>query len=70
MDIESIQKKYQYLLLDINTADSYIFTSDRQVSEFLNKTYDIKVSHMYIRRNLKARNYILKDNLLVKKLWS
>jgi hypothetical protein len=69
MDIESIQKKYKLLVLDITTSDSYIFTSDRQVSQLLKKTYDINLSHMYIRRHLKSEDYILKGNVLVKKLW-
>ena len=69
MDIESIQKKYKLLVLDITTSDSYIFTSDRQVSQLLKKTYDINLSHMYIRRHLQDENYILKDNILIKKLW-
>ena len=68
MDIESIQKKYKFLVLDITTSDSYIFTSDRQVSQLLKKTYDINLSHMNIRRHLKAENYILKGDVLVKKL--
>jgi hypothetical protein len=39
------------------------------VSQLLKKTYDINLSHMYIRRHLKSENYILKGNVLVKKLW-
>ena len=69
MEIESIRKKFKLLVIDINTSDLFIFTSDRQVSELLKTTYDINLSHMYIRRHLQDENYILKGNILIKRLW-
>jgi len=69
MEIGSIRKKFKLLVIDINTSDLFIFTSDRQVSELLKTTYNIILSHMYIRRHLQDENYILKDNILIKKLW-
>ena len=43
--------------------------SDRQVSVLIQDTYDIKLSHMYIRRNLIDKSYILVNNILIKKIW-
>jgi len=69
MDLGSIQKKYKILVIDTETSNVAIFKSDRLVSEFLINTYDINLSHMYIRRHLHKENYILNDNILIKKLW-
>ena len=52
MDIESIQKKFKFLVIDLITSNVSVFKSDRQVSELLKDTYDINLSHMYIRRHL------------------
>ena len=57
MEIGSIRKKFKLLVIDINTSDLFIFTSDRQVSELLKTTYNIILSHMYIRRHLQDEKY-------------
>ena len=67
--MEKIKKKFKFLVIDIETGVSWTLSSDRLVSKLLNDTYDIKLSHMYIMRNLKEQNYILKDNILIKKIW-
>tara|TARA_B100000965_G_scaffold305833_1_gene264750 strand:+ start:224 stop:427 length:204 start_codon:yes stop_codon:yes gene_type:complete len=67
--MEQIKKKFKFLVIDTDTGVSWVLSSDRLVSKLLNDTYDIKLSHMYIMRNLKEENYILKDNILIKKIW-
>ena len=67
--MEKIKKKFKFLVIDTDTGVSWVLSSDRLVSKLLNDTYDIKLSHMYIMRNLKEENYILKDNILIKKIW-
>ena len=69
MEIESIRNKFKILVINTETKDLYILKSDRQVSEYLKKEYDIILSHMYINRNLQDENYILKGNILIKRLW-
>ena len=70
MEIASIRNKFKILVINTETKDLYILKSDRQVSEYLKEEYDIILSHMYINRNLQDDdNYILKDNILIKKLW-
>tara|TARA_B100000575_G_C22860671_1_gene502938 strand:- start:166 stop:375 length:210 start_codon:yes stop_codon:yes gene_type:complete len=67
--MEKIKKKFKFLVIDTVSGVSWALSSDRLVSKLLNDTYDIKLSHMYIMRNLKEENYILKDNILIKKIW-
>ena len=69
MEIESIRNKFKILVINTETKDLYILKSDRQVSEYLKEEYDIILSHMYINRNLQDENYILKGNILIKRLW-
>ena len=69
MEIESIRNKFKILVINTETKDLYILKSDRQVSEYLKKEYDIILSHMYINRKLQDENYILKGNILIKRLW-
>ena len=71
MDIDTIQNNYKFLIIDTNKDKDnfHILKSDRQVSVLIQDTYDIKLSHMYIRRNLLEKTYILVDNILIKKIW-
>ena len=71
MDIDTIQNNYKFLIIDTNKDKDnfHILKSDRQVSVLIQDTYDIKLSHMYIRRNLIEKSYILVNNILIKKIW-
>ena len=69
MDIESIQKKFKFLIIDLETSNVIVFKSNRQVSKYLTDIYNINLSHMYIRRHLQDSSYILKETILIKKLW-
>tara|TARA_B100000035_G_scaffold293168_1_gene282397 strand:+ start:162 stop:413 length:252 start_codon:yes stop_codon:yes gene_type:complete len=69
MDIEEINKKYKYLLLNTMTGECEILSSDRSVSKKLKEKYQIELSHMYIKRHLLKERYILKDNILIKSIW-
>ena len=69
MDIDTIQNNYKFLIIDTTKDNFHILKSDRQVSVLIQDTYDIKLSHMYIRRNLIEKTYILVDNILIKKIW-
>ena len=69
MNIDTIQNNYKFLIIDTNNDNFHILKSDRQVSVLIQDTYDIKLSHMYIRRNLIEKTYILVDNILIKKIW-
>jgi len=69
MDIDKIQKTYKYLIIDTKKDNIHVLKSDRQVSELLVTTYDIKLSHMYIKRNLVKTDYILVGDILIKKIW-
>tara|TARA_B100000161_G_C33549277_1_gene414578 strand:- start:1830 stop:2057 length:228 start_codon:yes stop_codon:yes gene_type:complete len=69
MDIEEINKKYKYLLLNTITGECEILSSDRSVSKKLKEKYQIELSHMYIKRHLLKEIYILKDNILIKSIW-
>jgi len=70
MDIDKIQKTYKYLIIDTKKDDFHVLKSDRQVSELLDTTYAIKLSHMYIKRNLNNnKDYILLDDILIKIIW-
>ena len=69
MDIEFIMNKFRFLVIDLETSCVSVLKSDRQVSELLKDTYDINLSHMYIRRHLQDESYILKETILIKRLW-
>ena len=69
MDLKEIKKKYQFIIIDVESEESWVLPSDRQVSKFLNDTYELNISHMYVRRKLKDKNYIIKESILIKKLW-
>ena len=69
MDLEEINKKYKYIILNVKTGDCEILPSDRSVSKNLKDKYDLEISHMYIRRHLTDKGYILKDDILIKNLW-
>jgi hypothetical protein len=70
MNIDKIQNKYKYLIIDTQKDVIHVLKSDRQVSELLVSIYDIKLSHMYIKRNLNNKDYILIDDILIKNIWA
>lgn len=69
MDIETVHKKYKFLILNTLTGESELLSSDRLVSKNLKDKYQIELSHMYIKRHLTDEKYILKDNILIKNIW-
>ena len=70
MDIETIKLTYRYLLIDTNADEHHIFKTDRQISEFLNDTYNIKLSHMYIKRNImEKKDDILIEGIIITNIW-
>lgn len=70
MEINEIQAKYKYLIINSNNNEHHIVKTERNVSEILQNNYNISVSHMYIRRNLtNIEEYVLQDGILIKKLW-
>ena len=69
MDIDTIQNHYKFLIICTKNDTCHVLKSDRRVSVLLQDTYDIKLSHMYIRRNLIEKTYILVNNILIKKIW-
>ena len=69
MDIETVHKKYKFLILNTLTGESELLSSDRLVSKNLKDKYQIELSHMYIKRHLTEESYILKDNILIKNIW-
>ena len=66
MDIETIHKKYKFLILNTLTGESELLSSDRLVSKNLKDKYQIELSHMYIKRHLIDEKFILKNNILIK----
>lgn len=69
MDIETIHKKYKFLILNTLTGESELLSSDRLVSKNLKDKYQIELSHMYIKRHLIDEKFILKNNILIKNIW-
>ena len=70
MDIDTIKDNYRYLIINTKNNDHFLLKTERNVSELLKNTYDITLSHMYIRRNLKNNDeYILTNDILIKMLW-
>ena len=69
MDIEEINKKYKFLVLNTMTGECEILSSDRSVSKKIKEKYQIELSHMYIKRHLEDEIYILRDNILIKSIW-
>jgi len=70
MDIAIIKDNYRYLIINTKNNDHFLLKTERNVSELLKNTYDITLSHMYIRRNLKNNDeYILTNDILIKMLW-
>ena len=69
MDIDTIQNNYKFLIIYTKNDTCHVLKSDRRVSVLLQDTYDIKLSHMYIRRNLMEKDYIVVDDILIKKIW-
>jgi len=70
MELNEIKENYRYLIIDSHSGESHIVKTDRLVREFLENTYDISVSHMFIRRNLETvEDVILREGILIKLLW-
>jgi len=70
MDIETIKDNYRYLIINTKKNEHFLLKTDRNVSELLKNTYNITLSHMYIRRNLKNNDeYILTNDILIKMIW-
>ena len=69
MDIDDIQKKYKYIVLNTLTGDCELLSSDRLVSQKLKDKYNLELSHMFIRRHIHDESYIYKDNILIKNIW-
>ena len=70
MDIETTKLTYRYLLIDTNADEYHIFKTDRQISEFLNDTYNIRLSHMYIKRNImEKKDDILIEGIIITNIW-
>ena len=69
MDIEEINKKFKFLMLNTMTGECEILSSDRSVSKKLKEKYQIVLSHMYIKRHIEDERYILIDNILIKSIW-
>ena len=70
MDIATIKDNYRYLIINTKNNEHFLLKTERNVSELLKNTYDITLSHMYIRRNLKNNDeYIFTNDILIKKLW-
>ena len=61
-------KNYKYLIINLENNDSKIVKSSRNISEILNEKYSIKISHMFFYRFFEKENYIIKENVLIKKL--
>jgi len=61
-------KNYNFLIINLKTNDCEIAKSSRIISEILNKKYSIKISHMFFYRFFEKENYIIKGNVLIKKL--
>tara|TARA_B100000780_G_scaffold44425_1_gene27612 strand:+ start:212 stop:475 length:264 start_codon:yes stop_codon:yes gene_type:complete len=70
MDIDTIKQTYKYLLIDSNSNEHHIFKTDRQISDFMIDTYGIKLSHMYIKRNIMEKNEdILIEGIIITNIW-
>ena len=70
MEINEIQANYRYLIINSNNNEYHIVKTERNVSDLLQNNYNISVSHMYIRRNLKNNDeYILTNDILIKMIW-
>ena len=52
MDIATIKDNYRYLIINTKNNEHFLLKTERNLSELLKNTYDITLSHMYIRRNL------------------
>ena len=61
-------KNLNYLIINLENKDCEIVKSSRNISEILEKKYSIKISHMYFYRFLEKENYLIKENILIKKL--
>tara|TARA_B100001094_G_scaffold319930_1_gene365408 strand:+ start:740 stop:985 length:246 start_codon:yes stop_codon:yes gene_type:complete len=61
-------KNYNFLIINLKTNDCEIAKSSRIISEILNKKYSIKISHMFFYRFFEKENYMIKENVLIKKL--
>ena len=70
MKIAEIKTNLKYLVIDSENNTCHVLKTDRNVSDLLKNTYEITLSHMYINRNLNNKDdYILIDDILIKKIW-
>jgi hypothetical protein len=70
MDITIIKTNYTYLIINSNANTSHIVKTNRLVSQIMKDTYNIQLSHMYIKRNLVTKDdYILTEGILIKMIW-
>jgi hypothetical protein len=69
MDIAIIKDNYRYLIINTKNNDHFLLKTERNVSELLKNTYDITLSHMYIRNLKNNDEYILIDGILIKMNW-
>ena len=70
MDIETIKDNYRYLIINTKNNEHFLLKTERNVSELLKNTYNITLSHMYIRRNLNNNDeYIFTNDILIKMIW-
>ena len=65
---DKIKLNYKYLIINLDDKSCDIVKSPRNISEILNDKYSIKISHMYFYRFFEKENYMVKDNILIKKL--
>ena len=61
-------KNYKYLIINLENNDINIVKSPRNISEILIEKYSIKISHMFFYRFFEKENYLIKKNVLIKKL--
>ena len=61
-------KKYKYLIINLENNDINIVKSPRNISEILNEKYSIKISYNFFYRFFEKENYLIKENVLIKKL--
>jgi hypothetical protein len=70
MDIDTIKTNYKYIMIDSNKGTSHIAKTARYVSDIMKDTYNIDMSHMYVRRHLLTiDDYILIEGILIKMIW-
>jgi len=55
-----------YLIINKDESDEYIIVKTyREISDYLNKYYSIKNSHMYYQRILSSEERLIIDNIII-----